>query len=130
MVEIGSFRGRSTVVLARGRRARLVAIDPHAGSDRGPQEIAPEAHARQRRPRGVFANLAAAGVADRVRHVRKFSEAAYDDVAGPLSLLYIDGAHRFGPARGDIVGWGGRVLPAGRCWSTTRSRRSASLWRC
>jgi hypothetical protein len=34
-------------------------------------------------------------------------------VDGPLSLLYVDGAHRFGPARADVVGWGGRVLGGG-----------------
>ncbi|MEJ7584538.1 MAG: class I SAM-dependent methyltransferase, partial [Acidimicrobiales bacterium] len=41
IVEIGSFRGRSTIVLARSARpgVEVVAIDPHAGNDRGPQEI-------------------------------------------------------------------------------------------
>ena len=41
IVEIGSFRGRSMVVLARAAApdVELVAIDPHAGNDRGPQEI-------------------------------------------------------------------------------------------
>ena len=48
-----------------------------------------------------------------MRHVRKFSSDAHGDVAGPLSLLYVDGAHRFGPARADLAGWGGRVRPGG-----------------
>ena len=43
IVEIGSFRGRSTIVLATAATAHegveVVAIDPHAGNDRGPQEI-------------------------------------------------------------------------------------------
>ena len=41
IVEIGSFRGRSTIVLALAAppSATVVAIDPHAGTDRGPQEI-------------------------------------------------------------------------------------------
>ena len=45
VVEIGSFRGRSAVVMASALEdgGRLVAIDPHAGGDRGPQEIAPAA---------------------------------------------------------------------------------------
>ena len=42
VVEIGSFRGRSTIVLARAAGS-VVSIDPHAGSDRGPQEIAADA---------------------------------------------------------------------------------------
>ncbi len=56
-----------------------------------------------------MANLAAAGVADRVRHVRKPSGSALGDVDGPIDLLYIDGAHRYTPAKDDIsagaTGW-------------------------
>ena len=115
IVEIGSFRGRSTVVLARAADdgARVVAIDPHAGSDRGPQEIGAD-HVRGDADHQAFtANLAAAGVAERVRHVRKMSAEALGDVEGPLALLYVDGAHRFGPARDDIARWGARVAPGG-----------------
>ena len=41
IVEIGSFRGRSTIVLASAAPdgVEIVAIDPHAGNDRGPQEF-------------------------------------------------------------------------------------------
>ena len=115
IVEIGSFRGRSMVVLARAAEpdVELVAIDPHAGNDRGPQEIdgfvdeAAEDH-------DVFnANLTEAGVRDRVRHVRAFSDAAHGDVDDPISLLYIDGAHRYAPARTDIREWGARVADGG-----------------
>ena len=48
----------------------------------------------------------AAGVAERVRHVRKMSAEALGDVEGPLALLYVDGAHRFGPARDDVAALG------------------------
>ena len=60
-----------------------------------------------------LANLEAAGVADRVRHIRKFSNEALPDVDGAIDLLYIDGAHRFGPARDDIVRWSARVRDGG-----------------
>ncbi len=115
LVEIGSFRGRSTIVLAHAAAggARVVAIDPHAGSDRGPQEIGAD-RARGTADHAAFTvNLAAAGVSDRVRHVRKPSADALGDVDGPLALLYVDGAHRFGPARSDIARWGARVAPGG-----------------
>ena len=41
IVEIGSFRGRSMIVLASTASdgVAITAIDPHMGSDRGPQEI-------------------------------------------------------------------------------------------
>ena len=53
---------------------------------------------------------------ERVRHVREFSQAAlHDAVEGEIDLLYVDGAHRYGPARDDIASWGARVRPGGRC---------------
>lgn len=115
IVEIGSFRGRSTIVLATAAdpTVEIVAIDPHAGNDRGPQEIegfvdeAADDHA-------VFnANLTAAGVAKRVRHVRHFSDAALDHVDGTVDVLYVDGAHRYAPALADIRAWGDRVGDGG-----------------
>jgi SAM-dependent methyltransferase len=115
IVEIGSFRGRSTVVLARAAApgAHVVAIDPHAGSDRGPQELAADAARGDADHDAFHANLLAAGVGDRVRHIRRPSADALGDVDGNLALLYVDGAHRFGPARDDIGRWGAKVAPGG-----------------
>jgi predicted O-methyltransferase YrrM len=113
VVEIGSFRGRSAIVLA-GAGVEVVCIDPHAGSDRGPQEIAADAERGAADLEAFRANLARAGVADRVRHVRAFSGAALDEVSGPVDVLFVDGAHRFAPARADLVRWGGRVRAGGR----------------
>ena len=115
IVEIGSFQGRSTIVLARAAPAgtEIVAIDPHAGNDRGPQEIAGYEREAEADHEAFLANLARAGVGDRVRHVRAFSGAAHTDVDGDIDLLYVDGAHRYGPARADIRDWGRRVRPGG-----------------
>ena len=46
--------------------------------------------------------------------MRAFSDAALDEVPGPVDVLFVDGAHRFGPARADLVRWGDRVRPGGR----------------
>src|SRR4051794_25928024 len=115
VVEIGSFRGRSTIVLARAapRDAEGVAVDPHLGSDRGAQELARQRDLRGAALKAFRANLATAGVLERVRHVRERSQDALGAVDGPVDLLYVDGAHRYGPARDDLVRWGARVRAGG-----------------
>lgn len=111
IVEIGSFRGRSTVVIASAIApgVSLFAIDPHAGNDRGPQEIDGYAAAAATDHEVFLANLEHAQVDDLVQHVRAFSDQAHSEVAGTLAMLYVDGAHRYAPARADIRDWGARV---------------------
>jgi len=116
IVEIGSFRGRSAIVLARGARpeVEVVCIDPHLGSDRGPREIAAQPALGDRDHAAFRSNLERAGVSERVRHVRDFSALALRAFDGPVDFLYVDGAHRFRPARADLVRWGARVPDGGR----------------
>jgi predicted O-methyltransferase YrrM len=115
LVEIGSFRGRSAIVMAAvlADDARFVAIDPFVGSDRGPQEIAADATRGEEDNSKFHANLRASGVASRVEHVRLTSSAAHGAVDGQIDVLFVDGAHRFGPARDDLVRWGARVRDGG-----------------
>jgi predicted O-methyltransferase YrrM len=115
IVEIGSYRGRSAIVLARATAgaATVVAIDPHAGDDRGPQQIRGTAEEGAADNAAFRANLERAGVDGAVRHVRRPSGEALGEVDGPIDLLYVDGAHRFGPAREDVARWGARVRPGG-----------------
>jgi len=115
IVEIGSFRGRSMIAIARSapEGAEIVAIDPHAGNDRGPQEIDGFAEEAAIDSKVFLTNLERAGVRDRVTYVRKFSHDAHDDVAGPIDMLHVDGAHRYGSARSDIADWGARVVDGG-----------------
>jgi predicted O-methyltransferase YrrM len=115
VVEIGSFHGRSMIVLATAapEGVRLTAIDPHGGNDRGPQEIEGYAAEAQADYEQFHANLRDAGVQERVRHVRAFSSVALADVEGSIDLLYIDGAHRYRPALDDIRRWGTRVGDGG-----------------
>jgi predicted O-methyltransferase YrrM len=115
IVEIGSYRGRSAIVMARAAAgaASVIAIDPHAGDDRGPQQIRGTAAEGDADNAAFNANLERAAVADAVRHVRSPSGDALGHVDGAIDLLYVDGAHRLGPARDDIVRWGERVRPGG-----------------
>jgi SAM-dependent methyltransferase len=113
IVEIGSFRGRSTIVLARAApaSAEVVAVDPHLGSDRGPQEIAAQPELGEQDTQIFRANLERHGVLERVTHVRMLSSEA--PLPDAIDLLYVDGAHRLGPARDDLVRWGARVRDGG-----------------
>lgn len=115
IVEIGSFQGRSTIVLAVAAdpSVEVVAIDPHAGNDRGPQEIEGFADEAEDDHQRFEANLVSAGVRDRVTHLRKFSGDALPDVEGPIDVLYVDGAHRYRPALADIRHWGAKVGDGG-----------------
>jgi predicted O-methyltransferase YrrM len=114
IVEIGSFQGRSTIVATGASDGvEVVAIDPHAGNDRGPQEIEGFEVAAEDDHSAFEANLVRAGVRPRVRHIRAFSHAALDMVEGPTDVLYVDGAHRYRPALDDIRNWGDRVADGG-----------------
>jgi Methyltransferase domain len=113
IVEIGSCRGRSTIILglAAGEGVAVIAIDPHAGNDRGPGEWQTTRMQGEADRVAFEENLARAGVADRVRHLRLRSSDAHTEIVGDVALLFVDGAHRYSEARGDISGWGRRVAP-------------------
>ena len=84
------------------------------GGDRGPQEIAPDAALRRRRSRSVPRQPGGGGrrrpgpPRAQARPPRRTA-----DVYGQIALLFVDGAHRFGPARDDVAHWGARVAPGG-----------------
>jgi SAM-dependent methyltransferase/predicted O-methyltransferase YrrM len=115
IVEIGSYRGRSAIVLAKAAppSVRVIAIDPHAGNDRGPQQWIGTREEGQHDYEQFHENLRTAGVEERVHHIRDFSQDAVQQVDGEVDMLYIDGAHGYAPARADIVQWGGRVRAGG-----------------
>ncbi len=111
IVEVGSYRGRSAVVLARGAPSgtEVVTIDPHAGNDRSPGRRHGSQEEGEADNRAFGSNIERAGVTGIVRHVRKPSQQALGDVEGDVQLVFIDGEHGFRPALEDIVRWGSRV---------------------
>lgn len=115
IVELGSYRGRSAIVLASGARegVTVLAVDPHAGNDRGPRQIHGSADEGESDHRAFLDNLGAAGVGERVEHVRLPSSDALAAIPGEAELVYVDGAHRYRPARDDLARWGERVAPGG-----------------
>jgi len=104
VVEIGSFRGRSTVALAFGARAGrsppVFAVDPHErfigvlGGVFTPDDR-----------RRFMQNVVKAGVADIVRLVNLPSVSAARAWNMPIGLLWIDGDHRLLPVLQDFSLW-------------------------
>ncbi len=115
IVEIGSYRGKSTCLLASacaGAGGRVYAIDPHinTGAD-------PEGWYGRADHDALVANLARYGVAGRVELIEKLSldaraawRAAGDQ---PIDLLWIDGDHTYEGVDADIRAWSGLVRPGG-----------------
>ena len=115
VVEIGSYHGRSTIVLASAlpEGAEVIAIDSHDGDNRGPQQVHGQWQQGQADCDRFRQNLRNSHVEHRVQHIRARSGDALGLAQGPIDLLYIDGAHQFRAARQDIHDWGARVTSGG-----------------
>ena len=111
VVEIGSWKGRSTIALATGIGARpgkgvVIAVDPHQGG---------HAH-RMLGEEDTFdqfvANLRGAGVADLVQPIRAASTAARGRVPDrSVDLLFVDGSHEIEHVLADIDAWESALRP-------------------
>ena len=113
IVEIGSFKGKSTVMLAKVAShydlGPVTAIDPHNSPILLDQRAHPEASSYQ----DFLHSIEAAGM---TRHVD--SHVAYSaDVATswkqPIRILWIDGDHSYEGARRDLEGFLPHLVPFG-----------------
>ena len=119
IVEIGSWKGKSTICLGRGSRegagVPIYAVDPHADYRFGEFKE----------------NVERAGIADLVRPIASLSQPAADDFHEPIELLFIDGSHEEELVREDFEKWvpevgeGGWVAMHDTTW-TEGPRRVAS----
>lgn len=102
IVEIGSWKGRSTWFLARGLEDagsphRVVAIDPHLEGTREDFE----------------ATIARAGIAARVDSRITYSHEVAPSFDEPVGLLWIDGDHSYDAVRRDFDDWFPRLAVGG-----------------
>jgi predicted O-methyltransferase YrrM len=101
IVEIGSFKGRSTICLALGSKAgravRVYAVDTHWG---------PRLEEFKR-------NIARAGIEELVEPVPGRSQEVALDFDEPVELLFIDGAHDYESVRQDFERWVPKLVEGG-----------------
>jgi len=112
IVEVGTFRGRSTVALAlggrAGRGARVYAVDPFlpfVGACGGRFGPADRTH--------LLRHLLLAGVAEDVWLLHLPSAQAAAGWTEPIALLWLDGDHTYEAVRRDVASWGQFVTPRG-----------------
>ncbi|TSC59342.1 MAG: hypothetical protein Greene041662_562 [Candidatus Peregrinibacteria bacterium Greene0416_62] len=108
IVEIGSWKGKSTVCLAQGSRdgagVQVHAIDPFTGSsEHGDVFTFPE----------FQRNIAHSGIASLVTPHQKISKEAALGWTKPIELLWIDGAHEEEFVRLDYTLWSPHLVPGG-----------------
>lgn len=102
IVEIGSFKGKSTVMLAsvadKYALGPVVAIDPHQGlSYLGPQQPQQDPTFEE-----FLSSLKSAGVEHAVEFHRAYSRDVAKDWNRPIRLLWIDGDHSYQGCKEDF----------------------------
>lgn len=112
IVEIGSWRGLSTVILAKGlkmggRKGRVYAVDPHSSSDVHIRCGIPSTEHEFRM------NLERYGVSDVVTPMVMKSEEAAKGWNKPIRLLFVDGDHSYEAVKKDIEYWYPHVITGG-----------------
>lgn len=106
IVEIGSFKGKSTIYLAwgakDGSRAKVYAIDPHAGTESYKEWLGVgETWAFDE----FLKNIEVAGVDDIVVPIVKTSQEAAESWDEPVELIFIDGDHEYKSVETDFKMW-------------------------
>ena len=102
ILEIGSFKGRSTVALAsiakHYDRGKVIAVDPHTA----PSATDPDLQGQTTSFDDFLSNVHRAGVADVVEPHRMYSRELAPNFDRPIRVLWIDGDHTTEGAREDV----------------------------
>jgi predicted O-methyltransferase YrrM len=112
IVEIGSWKGKSTIWLARGSRRGagrpVYAVDPHTGSSEHRAHYGAVDTVKE-----FTDNLRRAGVEAGVIPRVMTSEEAAKTFAEPVELIFIDGGHEYELIKRDFDLWFPRVVDGG-----------------
>ncbi|MGD0355478.1 MAG: class I SAM-dependent methyltransferase [Dehalococcoidia bacterium] len=112
IVEIGSWKGKSTIYLGLGSKAGkqvvLYAIDPHSGSSEHKEMFGIVWTFQEFQD-----NIKNAGLNDIVNPIIKTSEKAATAFNEPVELIFIDGAHEYDLVKLDYQLWFPKVIEGG-----------------
>jgi hypothetical protein len=107
VIEIGSFKGKSTCCLAfgcRGTKKRVIALDPFDGGPDLPQRDSFEEFSR---------NIKRGGLTEYVEPIIGISTEALKTWKKPIHFLFIDGSHKYEDVLADFEGFYPHVAPGG-----------------
>lgn len=111
ILEIGSFKGKSTVGLAtiaqRYGLGPVVAVDPHTA----PAATDPDLVGERSSWESFTASLEAAGVTGTVEAHRAYSRDLAPQWKRPIRFLWVDGDHTYAGAREDLALFGRHLVP-------------------
>ncbi len=112
IVEIGSWKGRSSIWLAsgskHGRKITLYCIDPHTGSPECREMFGPICTLDE-----FLHNIHTAKVDNLVVPVVKTSEQAAREFLHPVELIFIDGDHDYESVKRDFELWYPKLVTGG-----------------
>jgi len=112
IVEIGSWKGKSTVCLGKGSKdgecVKIHAIDPHTGSPRHK-----DSHEKIWTFEKFKENVKDAKVDDIIEPIVKTSEEVATDFNEDVALIFIDGAHEYEFIKIDFDVWFPKVVNGG-----------------
>jgi len=112
IVEVGSWKGKSTIWLAHGSKqgpnAPVYAIDPHTGSTQT-QELIGQGYTYPE----FEANIKKAGIEDIVVPLIMTSEEAVKEFQEPVELVFIDGDHSYEMVKLDFELWFPKLIMGG-----------------
>jgi len=112
IVEIGSWKGKSTIWLGNGSKSgnkiMIYAIDPHTGFPEIKKKVG-EIYTFEE----FKNNIKNANIDDIVVPIKKTSKEAADNFIEPIELIFIDGIHEYEHIRMDFEAWFPKVIDGG-----------------
>ena len=107
IVEIGSFKGKSTIWIAKALQMsnqtnKVVAVDPHINT--GNVKVVPQYEEKSSYD-AFLSNLSKFGLNDWVEPVKKTSQDAVKSWNQPIKMLFVDGSHVYEDVLMDLRVW-------------------------